>query len=608
MRATSPNHWFRPWLRSLFRVSLTLTALLATLAGCGGTPPKSSDNEQASAPAVTLPLSPEQTLTLPSSIHDSEFAAADTALLRFDWMSATVALANLPTDQLNTDDSDYLSYLQARIAHAQGNQARAMAELQAIDRPDLHPAIAYRVHNFERHLLDLDGDHLASAQLGLRIMEGAPTADQAALKRSIWRDLQRLQNSSITQARRTATGPDWKAWLELSEISRGDLSSLSAQLPRWLADNPGHAASSPLPGGMEFLLQNFSAPDTVALLLPLSGRLAPAGKAVRDGYLARYFQAREGSIAPQEVLVLDSDNYSSATEAYNDAVLQGAKLVVGPLSKASVSELASLPSRTAPVLALNQVEQRVIPGNSALVQLALAPEDEAQRLAELAFGTGARRALILRPAGAWGDKMEQSLGKRWQALGGSQANSISYTGRDDYSSSVKAGLGLDSSEQRNRRVRDMLATNVEFTPRRRQDMDVIFMLSRNAPEARSLKPLLAFHYAGDIPVYAPSSVYGGSPDPRDKDLDGINLVELPWLLGSNPQLKSDLAASGSDHYTRLNALGADAYLLQSRLAQLQGGPDVLIQGDTGLLSLNPQLQIQRELPLATFDGGALTPR
>jgi hypothetical protein len=266
--------------------------------------------------------------------------------------------------------------------------------------------------------------------------------------------------------------------------------------------------------------------------------------------------------------------------------------------------------RPVPVLALNRIDQPVPAGSSALVQMALAPEDEAVGLAELAYGRGARRALIIRPAGAWGDKLEQAFRQRWQSLGGIVASSASYTGQDDYSPAVKNGMGLEASEQRKSRVRDMFATNVEFTPRRRQDLDAIFMLSRNGPEARSVKPLLAFHYAGSLPIYATSSIYSGTPDERDRDLDGINLVDIPWLLGGNPALKDTLAEgnTGSDHYTRLNALGVDAYRLQAHFPQLQGGPDALLRGDTGLLSMNPQLQILRELSPATFDGGELTPR
>jgi hypothetical protein len=213
----------------------------------------------------------------------------------------------------------------------------------------------------------------------------------------------------------------------------------------------------------------------------------------------------------------------------------------------------------------------------------------------------------VRPAGDWGNKVQQALQTRWAALGGTVTNSVTYTSRDDYSNSVKSALGLPASEQRARDVRSMLATNIEFTARRRQDPDVVFLLSRNGAEARSIKPLLAFHYAGDLPVYATSSIYSGIPDARDRDLNGINLVEIPWLLGSNPGLRVAIAAgdTGSYHYTRLNALGADAFLLQSSFRQLQAGPDALLRGDTGLLSMDPQLRIHRELSLATFDGGAL---
>ena len=169
---------------------------------------------------------------------------------------------------------------------------------------------------------------------------------------------------------------------------------------------------------------------------------------------------------------------------------------------------------------------------------------------------------------------------------------------------------MPASEQRARDIRSIMGSDVEYSARRRQDIDVIFLLSGNGAEARSLKPLLAFHYAGTVPVYAVSGIYSGVPDPRDRDLDGINLVEMPWLLGANPELNQTIAAGRGNgtSYTRLNALGADAFLLQTQFRRLQAGPDALLRGNTGLLSMNPQLQIQRELVLSTFDEGAVQPR
>lgn len=585
--------------------SLALVALL--LQACASGPGTDEAVTTPAKPALPYTQPEGRELRLPASQYDSEFAAADAALAQRDWMSASSALVALQSEVLSRDDRAYLEYLQARIDHMRGDQTGASARLRALDQPGLNPAIAYRVHNFQRHLLGLQRMHLDSARLGVRIMAIAPTNSQAALKRSIWQDLERSTPAAIQQALQGATEPTWLGWLELASIANNSATALAIELPRWQNNHPGHPASAPLPGGLEFLLNPSPAPEQVALVLPLSGRLAPAGKAIRDGYLANYFSARSSGDAPYEIKVIDSDLHASATEAYNAAVEGGAQLVVGPLSKASVAELAAQANRAVPTIALNRIEQTVTAGGSALVQLSLAPEDEARQLAQLAFGGGARRALILRPVGRWGDEMEAALTSEWQSLGGSIAQSISYTGQDDYSAGVKNGLGIGPSEARRRKVRDMLATNVEFTPRRREDLDTVFMLSRNPEEARAIKPLLAFHYAGGLPVYASSSVYGARPDSRNRDLDGTTIVELPWLLGSNPTLKKSLEKANSDHYTRLNALGADAYLLQSRLVQLQAGPDALIKGDTGLLSMNPQLQIERELPSAIFDGDRLRP-
>ncbi|WP_165954158.1 penicillin-binding protein activator [Seongchinamella unica] len=586
-------------------LALLLAALL--LQACGTAP---TDKTPGKAPAnePQALTEPEITnLTLPASRYAAQFSAAGEALVQLDWMSASTALASLAEEPLDADDVAYRQYLLARVDYLRGAPQAASARLAELDRPGLHPAIAYRVLNFQRHLLGLRRAYLESAHLGMRIMTIAPTADQPALKRSIWRDLARCSAGDINAARKQATDQTWLGWLDLARIAGEPRDLLAMELPQWQAAHPGHPANAPLPGGLEYLIDPAPAPAQVALVLPLSGRLAPAGKAIRDGYLASYFEARKSGDAPAEIEVIDSDLYGSATEAYYEAVRQGAQMVIGPLSKNSVTELAGQANRPVPTIALNRIDTVTTPGGAALVQMALAPEDEAQQLARLAFGDGARRALILRPAGSWGEKMEISLARQWRELGGSIATSISYTGQDDYSAGVKSGLGIEASEQRRRQVRDMLATNVEFTPRRRADLDAIFMLSRTPDEARAIKPLLAFHYAGALPVYASSSVYGARPDARDKDLDATIIVDLPWLLGSNPPLRALLSEANSDHYTRLNALGADAYLLQSRLGQLRAGPDALISGDTGLLSLNPQLQMERELPAAIFDGDQLRP-
>lgn len=611
-------------LRSPAKFVLTLVVL--GLWGCGSEPVK----EPAPPPEVveTPPLVVEQatTLTLPPSAFSTQFRQADQLLANNQWMAASEVLASIPgqdptaTDkvltpaaqQLSATDQVYISYLQARIAYMRGKQSAALTQLRQLDYEGMNAAQHYRILNFRRYILGMSGDYLQSAQLGDEVLRMAPAADVPALKRSIWHDLQRVDSEQLQEAATTTRDSRWRGWLDLALLTRAPLSVQLQSLPLWLQNSPQHPAADPLPGGLAYLLNQPRTGQRVALILPLSGRLAPAGRAVRDGYLANYYAARESGGQEYDILVLDQDSYGSANVAYDAALRQGANIVVGPLSKEAVAELASRSQRPIPVLALNRLEDiNTLPqGSSALVQFALAPEDEARNIANLAFGRGARNALIIRPDDEWGSKVAQALIERWTELGGTIVSSVTYGKREDYSASVKEALDIPASEQRARALREILATNIEYNARRRQDIDAVFLLSGNGAQARSLKPLLAFHYAGSVPVYALSSIYSGVSDPRDRDMDGINFVEIPWLLDENSDLKEAIAAgkTGSAGYARLNALGADAFLVQSQFSQLQAGADALFRGNTGLLGMNPKLQITRELEPTTFDEGVIKPQ
>jgi len=587
--------------------------VLLGLWGCGSEPVKEPEPTPTPPVVEQPPPTPvRDTLTLPPSAYSEQFLKADQLLADNQWMAASEVLATIPASGRSPTDGVYITYLQARIDYIRGKQGQALALLDTLNYPGIDPAQRYRILNLRRYILQMSGDYLESARLGDEILRLAPATDAPALQRSIWRDLQRTDTAQLEEAAGTAVDTRWQHWLELALLTRAPLAAQLQSLPLWLQGNPQHPAANPLPGGLGYLLNPPAGIQRVALLLPLSGRLAPAGRAVRDGYLASYYAALESGSPPMDVMVLDQDSYGSASVAYDAALAQGASIVVGPLSKEAVAELSSRGDRTIPVLALNRLdtEEVTAPGSSALVQFALAPEDEARDVASLAFGQGARSALILRPAGEWGSKVAEVLIGRWQDLGGTIANSVTYNGREDYSDSVKEALGIPASEQRAQEIRDILGANLEVNARRRQDVDVIFLLSSNGAEARSLKPLLAFHYAASVPVYAVSSIYSGRPDPRDRDLDGVRFVEMPWLLGENAELRNAIAAgkTGSDSYTRLNALGADAYLVQSQFLRLQAGADALFRGSTGLLSMDPQLQIERELELAEFDDGAVKPQ
>lgn len=117
--------------------------------------------------------------------------------------------------------------------------------------------------------------------------------------------------------------------------------------------------------------------------------------------------------------------------------------------------------------------------------------------------------------------------------------------------------------------------------------------------------MLAFHYAGDLPVYSTSHVVSGNPDPQqDRDLNGIKLLEMPWSLEPGNSLRAELEQlEYSGELSVMYALGADSFLLHWRLPQLRLSSNYSVRGYTGLLSMDAEGRIHRQLRPASIISG-----
>src|SRR5690606_13684031 len=173
----------------------------------------------------------------------------------------------------------------------------------------------------------------------------------------------------------------------------------------------------------------------------------------------------------------------------------------------------------------------------------------------------------------------------------------------DYATFLRAALLLSDSEARVTRLQRALGKKVSYIPRRRKDVDMVLLLAHPGP-ARQLKPTLDFLFASDLPIYATSHIYGGSPNPsQDQDLNGIRFTTLPWTI---PQLESDVLNPQdalAPAFRNLFAMGVDAYRLHQWLGLLRALPDTSLQGQTGSLTAAPDGRIVRTLPLAVFHNG-----
>ena len=104
----------------------------------------------------------------------------------------------------------------------------------------------------------------------------------------------------------------------------------------------------------------------------------------------------------------------------------------------------------------------------------------------------------------------------------------------------------------------------------------------------------------------PSIFDGGSSPAANRDLNGIVFNDAPWILSDSDPLKQNATATwaaASGPIQRLRAMGVDSFRLYLRLEQLRRFPYTRISGATGVLTMNPDGGIRRELSNAVIVNG-----
>ncbi|WP_339668711.1 penicillin-binding protein activator [Dasania marina] len=605
---------FRTAFFSAFKPTVLTTALLLSLAAC--TPQDGGSGAEQTPAAQNTPQQIQELLqqlqkSAGNKRQNLQLTLVDLLLQEQQRDLASQILEELQAEQLS--NSQYISYskLLCQLYIQRGLYQQALITLDRERLVNLSDQFNVTQQLDFTHLrakvLALLGSHLASAQQRIYIDPLLDSETQSLNRKSIWRSLMYVPTGELIRYESTAFGEEYKGWLSLALIvktAQGDLDEQVRRLDEWQQHWPSHPANQPLPEDLA-LIRELAANQAkqIALLLPLTGALAPYGQAIRDGFMAAHYQALQHRNSAPIIKIYDSASGSNFAERYQQTVNEGAEVVIGPLDKSHVRQLFDEPI-SIPTLALNRIEDYG-QAPEQLFQFGLAPEDEALQIAELAFLENRRNALIISPRGDWGEKVSTAFEQHWQQLGAKTLANSQFSGQKDLSSSIKNALYLQHSESRARRIQALAGQRVEFEPRRRQDIDMIFLLA-HPEQARSIKPLLDYHYASDLPIYATSRIYSGYSDKKkDSDINGIKFTDIPWVLNPDSPLKQlvNRELDNSKLYQRMYALGVDSYQLYPRLKQLQHIPDSRVYGQTGTLKLNPSNQIERTVLLAQFVGG-----
>lgn len=467
-----------------------------------------------------------------------------------------------------------------------------------------------------RYYVTLANSHLQAGQyreaLAAYLSAGSVSRDMRSvtLHDDIWNGISQLTDTQLDAFASEADSYESRGWVELARIVRREQFNIKAEIDaiaQWRRTWNRHPAREIMPSALAELSTIWEQrPQRLALLLPLQ---TPAGNAIQEGFLSAYYQALAVSREVPHISVYDTSDTREITGIYNEAVAGGADLIIGPLDKNLVNQLQQMSRLPVPTLALNYAD-RPDAGPDNLYQFGLAPEDEMAQAARLAWRAGHRNAAIVTPQTDDYLRLRSIFADIWQAQGGRVVSQESFTGDSDYGNMIKRLMAIDNSESRANRLLSILPrSEMEFTPRRRGDIDFIFLIA-NPRQGRQVKPTLAFYFAEDVPVYALSAIYDGTDNSSaNRDLDGIVFTDTPWVLNNDDPFKADVTANlrqVQGPLQRLRAMGVDSFRLYPLLEQLQSRQLTEIQGTTGNLTMSPNRRVRRDLDVATFVNGIAT--
>lgn len=443
----------------------------------------------------------------------------------------------------------------------------------------------------------------------------ADAADREELRNGLWKSL----TLTDTLPRAPFASSETAGWVALAQINNQSTGRVTDQYLSYLLWQDrfyNHPAMLNPPPSFT-LLEQIATGDRprVAILLPLSGDLAAAGNAILDGYMAaRASSYQPGNtepadpLTPFEIEIFDT-NANNITSIVRQLNSKEFDLVIGPLDRTLVATYVEI-MPDIPTLALNSLPEELDLSEKPVLGLSLNVEQEAEQAAIRALQEGHQSAIALVPDSEWGYRAGEAFTDLWIAEGGNLATFARYGDITTHADLLEQNLHVDESVSRKNALQSNLGRALEFTPRRRQDVDALF-IAASPSQARQLKPMLAFFFAEDIPVYSTSSIYSGFPDPKaDRDLDGIEFSTMPWILDNQNELRNNISnqTGASATALRMQALGIDSFYLSQRLIQLHEAPDTLYRGVLGKLSKESQgNNLERMQVWAKFIGGNARP-
>lgn len=643
--------------------TLSAVASVLVLTGCGSTP------KTQSKPVVVEPtpiettqvednVTPEHKLLEAKKVWERTrnkeqrdtllLQAADLYLQNQQPVLAQQVLYEVKEDGISGVNQSYYSLLVTK-AYAGMPDASAEELLAMLDGVTGTGETAFQKAELQTQLFTQQGNLAAAANSVLK----TNLTDEEKVQQ-VWQWITSIPASSLDSV--GSAYPDLSPFITLRELTEENASSpekLAKSLQQFKQVYRGHVLENALPENVIEATQLTDAgANDIAVLLPLSGRLARTGQVVKNGIMAAYYTDVEKR---QDEHLLPRLRFIDTNEVDTQHLLSeigDTKFIIGPLLKDTVERLIPSLPLGVNVLALNRPDE--LPDNASakgvttgssnpaiaddalasgtglagddtqnelhslglptsLNYYGLAPEDEAKQLAEFIFNKGYRAPIVIAAQSSLYQRMDDTFKKHWRILNNQEnkqrANitSVSFNDSNSLREGITQALDVAQSNERINQIEYMTNDEVYNMPRSRRDIDAIVAFA-SPQDTELLNPIIEASlnpYDGkQVPVYATSrSMDYDSGKNQWRDLQNVHFIDMPWLMPSHSwqPLQQEVEQAWQNQNTmqkRLFAFGFDAYQLLPQLGMLNTLKYLSHEGLTGTLSLNQQGEVIRKQPQA----------
>lgn len=589
---------------------LTPVALAIMLAACSTTPsvPTSvqiTDKPQLSAQTYLMRADSSQG----NLQNDWLIMALKAAVAENDRPQAELLIRRLSKQTLS--DAQQAEWQLAR-AQLSFNQQQYQAVLSRLSFPTdwrLDPRQWQKYYQLRADsLLALDRAFDANREL-VGLYEHSTSQQQSIIAQQIWQNFDEYSSSTITTLTTASDEEILDGWLQLAIYVKtlgSDLPQLKNTLEQWLKENASHPAARYTPQTIsDILALDLVKPTHTALLLPLSGRFAKQAELIRDGFIMAMMNDPQRD--PNATLTILDTNTESLESVDATLAEKQVDFVVGPLVKSDIEKLQTFQKKRGqaiPTLALN-IPDKIEP-SSTTCYLTLSPEQEVAQAAKYLFSQGYRYPLILAPQGSYGDRVVEAFNQEWRQYSTNKVAVNLFGDKRQLQRNINNVFGLQASQQNIAQMNSLLGISLESQPRSRRDIDAVYITAGIA-DLTLIKPFIEVAINPDTrPPKLFSNSNSNSGGRQFEDLSGITYSDIPLLIEPNNPIATQAAelwprTSNADR--RLQALGMDAYQLMLELPQMKAVKGYTISGQTGVLGIDQNCIVQREISWA--EHGAL---